>query len=100
MNSIKVTTEDLKKAASNVDNLAIEYAKEYEAFFQDIETLTTADYVGADATEFRNQVEGFHEDFNKMKKLMNDYADFLRQAAATYEDTQENIKQQAKSLQN
>lgn len=100
MDSIVVTPEELKNAASNVDNLAIEYDKEYEALFQEVETLTTTDYTGDDATAFRNQVEGFRDDFNKMKQLMNEYADYLRQAAATYEDTQSNVKNQIASLQN
>lgn len=100
MESIKVTTEDLRNAASTVDNLAIEYDKEYAALFQDVETLTSTDYTGDDATAFRNQVEGFRDDFNKMKQLMNEYADYLRQAAATYEDTQSNVKNTIASLQN
>lgn len=100
MESIKVTTEDLRNAASNVDNLAMEYNKEYIALLQDVETLTSTDYTGDDATAFRNQVEGFREDFNKMKQLMNEYADYLRQAASTYEDTQANVKNTIASLQN
>ena len=100
MESIKVTTEDLRNAASTVDNLAIEYDKEYAALFQDVETLTSTDYTGDDATAFRNQVEGFRDDFNKMKQLMNEYADYLRQAASTYEDTQANVKNTIASLQN
>ena len=67
---------------------------------QDVETLTSTDYTGDDATAFRNQVEGFREDFNKMKQLMNEYADYLRQAASTYEDTQSNVKNTIASLQN
>ena len=88
MESIKVTTEDLRNAAATVDNLAIEYDKEYAALFQDVETLTSTDYTGDDASAFRSQVEGFRDDFNKMKQLMNEYADYLRQAASSYEDTQ------------
>lgn len=100
MESIKVTTDNLRNAASIVDNLAIEYNQEYAALFQDVATLTSTDYTGDDATAFRNQVEGFREDFNKMKQLMNEYADYLRQAASTYEDTQANVKNTIASLQN
>lgn len=100
MESIKVTTENLRNAASTVDNLAIEYNQEYAALFQDVETLTSTDYTGDDASAFRSQVEGFRDDFNKMKQLMNEYANYLRQAAATYEDTQANVKNTIASLQN
>lgn len=100
MESIKVTTESLRNAASSVDNLAMEYDKEYNALLQDVETLTSTDYIGEDATAFRNQVEGFKEDFIKMKQLMNEYAEYLRQAASTYEDIVQNVKISVASMQN
>ena len=98
--SIIVTTEELRKAASNVDSYASEYEKEYMALFQDVETLTTTDYTGDDATAFRNQVEGFREDFAKMRQLMKEYADYLRQAADVYDNTRDNVERQIASLQN
>lgn len=100
MDKLKVSTEELRKTAVSIDNLAAEYESEYNALLEDVVTLTTTDYVGEDATAFREQVEGFKEDFVKMRQLMNEYADFFRHAAASYEDNVENVKNTISSLQN
>lgn len=100
MNSITVTTQSLTTKAGEVDNLAAEYMSHYEALLNDVNTLTTSDWQGEDATAFRNQVEGFREDFQKMRSLMGDYADFLREAAGKYDSMQSNMINTIKGLQN
>lgn len=100
MDSLKVDTTNLAAKAGEVDSRADEYYNKYCEFFASVEELTSGDWTGDDAKAFKEQVEGFREDFNKMKELMNDYAKFMREAAQSYEDTQNNIKSTIKSLQN
>lgn len=100
MNSITVTTQSLRNKANEVDAKAAEYLSHYESLLDDVNTLTTSDWQGEDATAFRNQVEGFREDFQKMRELMEDYAVFLREAASKYDDVQENMINTIKGLQN
>lgn len=92
MESILVTPENLRAKADRVDEEAGKYFNEYQGLLRDVGTLTTKDYKGDDATAFRQKVEGFEPDFDKMKQLMNEYANFLRQAADNYQNTQENVK--------
>ena len=98
MESIKVTPENLRSQATKVDTEAQNYYNEYRKLFSDVEQLTSNDWTGEDANEFRTKVEGFETDFNKMKELMNEYANFLRRAADNYQNTQENVKQAIRSL--
>ena len=100
MNSITVNTQTLTNKASEVDEMAADYMSHYEALLNDVNTLTTSDWQGEDATAFRNQVEGFREDFQKMNKLMGEYADFLREAANKYNTMQENLISSIKGMQN
>ncbi len=100
MNSITVNTQTLNLKAGEVDAKAADYMSHYEALLNDVENLTTSDWQGEDATAFRNQVEGFREDFQKMKSLMSDYADFLREAASKYDSVQGNMINTIKGLQN
>lgn len=100
MESIQVTTENLRSKAGEVEGKAGEYMTHYQGFLSDVETLTTSDWKGEDANAFRNQVEGFREDFERMKELMDEYAGFLRTAATNYENTQTNVMNTIKSLQN
>lgn len=91
MESIKVTPENLRAQAAKVDEEAQKYYSEYRGLLTDVDTLTSSDYKGEDADAFRNKVNNFEPDFNKMKELMNEYASFLRQAADNYQSTQENV---------
>lgn len=100
MNSIKVTPDSLRTGARKVDTEATQYHKLYTNLLTDVQTMTSSDWTGEDATAFYNQVEGFRSDFDKMKELMNDYANFLRIAADNYQNTQEEVKRQAQSLAN
>ena len=98
MNSIKVTPENLIAKAAQVDSKASEYYNEYRGLLGDVQELTGTDWTGEDANAFREKVEGFEPDFNKMKELMNEYASFLREAAKNYTNTKENVKATIKSL--
>lgn len=92
MESILVTPENLRAQAAKVDNKAAEYYNRYRSLLSDVENFTSSDWTGEDANAFRQKVQGFEPDFSKMKELMEQYASFLRQAAANYQNTQENIK--------
>lgn len=98
MNSIRVTPESLIARAAQVDGKAGEYYNEYRGLLNDVQELTGTDWTGEDANAFREKVEGFEPDFNKMKELMNEYASFLREAAKNYTNTQENVKATINSL--
>ena len=100
MESIQVTPSNLIKTAGEVEALASTYKKQYGELFAMVETFTSTDFQGIDAREFCERVRGFEDDFMKMKKLMDDYAKFLRDAAKSYEDNQENLRRQITGLQN
>lgn len=100
MESIQVTTENLTRKAGEVEGKAGEYMTHYQGLLSDVGTLTTSDWKGDDANAFREQVEGFREDFERMKELMDEYAGFLRTAATNYETTQGNVIGTIRSLQN
>lgn len=100
MESITATYQDMRKTATDIDSLADSYETNYQKFMTEVENLTTTDWKGPDADAFREQVQGFRDDFAKMKQHMNDYATFIRQTADEYERTQNNVKQQAGTLKN
>lgn len=100
MESIQVTTENLINKAGEVEDKAGEYMARYEALLSDVDTLVTTDWKGDDANAFKTQIEGFREDFTKMKNLMEQYAEFLRDSAKQYDTTQGNTIDIIKSLQN
>ena len=59
-----------------------------------------AAWQGVDNQAFTTQIEGFRQDFEMMAKLMDEYSTFLRTAAKTYQQTQDEIVNQAQRLTN
>ena len=99
MDSIQVTPANLRRAAGEVEGLARNYKDQYDRLFTLVEEFTSTDYQGKDAKEFCAKVREFEDDFMKMKKLMDDYAQFLSKAADDYETNQDNLSSQIRGLQ-
>lgn len=97
--TIKVTPQDLEHASSQIESLANDYNNEYEALFNRVNGMR-GKWDGQDNQSFTDQVAGFRDDFEKMKALMDQYADYLRNTAKGYKDTQDLIVQGVKSLTN
>lgn len=98
MASITVTPENLIEKAGQVNRQADKYYNEYTNLLKDVQTLTADDWTGDDAEAFKEKVEGFRLDFEKMKELMNEYARFLKEAAESYQNTQRNAINTINSL--
>ena len=98
MESISVDTQEVRTVAGQVDEIAANYESTYNNLLNNVSTFTSTDWTGDDADAFRNKVEGFRDDLERMKGLMNEYASALRMFAQNYEDTQNRIKQQSQGL--
>ncbi|MCI9169334.1 MAG: WXG100 family type VII secretion target [Lawsonibacter sp.] len=94
---IIVETSRLDSTASQVDRLADQYESEYNALFGTVKDLQNA-WSGEDNVAFTSQIEGFRDDFQRMTRLMRDYADYLRKVAESYRSTQDNVAAKAKTL--
>lgn len=100
MESIRVTPEELTNTAAKVDDKAEQYFNHYKALLDWTKEFTTTEYRGEDADTFYQHVEGFRDDFDKMKELMNKYAQYLRDTAKRYLEAEEEAKNQITALQN
>lgn len=96
---ITVTPEQLENAAGKIEGLAADYKASYDQMYSTTGDMAST-WSGQDNTAFINQINGFKDDFQKMHSLMLSYADFLRRSAKAYRETQENVVNQARSLQN
>lgn len=94
---IIVDSTRLDSTAAQVDRLADDYEREYGAMFNTVQEMQNA-WSGEDNVAFTTQIEGFRDDFQRMTKLMRDYAAYLRKAAAAYRETQDNVASTAKTL--
>lgn len=96
---IKVNPAQLNTTAAQIDNAAGEYQKLFNKLFSDVGAMRAA-WQGVDNQAFTSQIEGFRDDFQLMQQVMVEYANFLKQAAKTYEATQQEITAGARRLTN
>ena len=89
---IVVETSRLDSTAAQVERLADQYQSEYGSLFGTVRDLQNA-WSGEDNVAFTNQI-----DFQKMERLMRDYAAYLRKVAESYRTTQDNVAAKAKTL--
>ncbi len=99
MATIKVTAADLDQASGEIQGLATEYKAEYNALYTAIDQSLTS-WTSEDKTTFITQINGFKDDFERMKDLMEEYARFLTRSAESYRTTQQNVINKAQSLTN
>ena len=99
MAKIMVDPAKLKTAAGKMESLASNYESLYRQLYVNIDGMAKA-WQGKDNIAYTTQIEGFRDDLAQMKKLMDDYAAFLKQSAQAYTQTQEQIASQAKTLTN
>jgi WXG100 family type VII secretion target len=98
-NRIVVDPAQLNSVASRIDAQAAEYRKLYNKLFSDVGAMRAA-WQGRDNQAFTTQIEGFRQDFEMMAKLMDEYSQFLKTSAATYQRAQDDTVNAAQRLSN
>ena len=94
---IVVEPARLKEASSAITNLTNDYKTIYDNLFVKVGEMGSA-WQGEDNQAFVQQIEQFRNDFENMKKLMDDYAIFLKTSAESYEKTQAEVISGARRL--
>ncbi|WP_216083867.1 WXG100 family type VII secretion target [Hydrogeniiclostridium mannosilyticum] len=97
--SITVDPQKLEAASQQISTEAAEYESIYRNLFTEVDNMSAA-WQGADNLAFTNQIKGFTDNFQDMKKLMDQYSEFLKSAAQMYRQTQDDRVAQAKNLTN
>lgn len=97
MRQIRVEPERLEVAASNIEEANREYDRTYQAIYTQVDKMSSS-WQGKDNTAFTNQIKAFEDDLRQISIIMRQYADFLRNSARAYRETQEEIYAQANRL--
>ena len=97
MRKIMVEPERLEQVASNIEEANREYDRNYQAIYEQVDKMS-ASWQGKDNTAFTNQIRTFEDDLRQISLIMRQYADFLRNSARAYRETQDEIYSQASRL--
>ena len=97
MRSIMVEPERLESTASRIEEANREYDRTYQAIYVEVDKMP-ASWQGKDNTAFTNQIKSFEDDLRQISMIMRQYADFLRNSARAYRETQDEIYSRANHL--
>ena len=96
---IVVDPGKLVTASQKMEAQSKEYERLYKQLYNEVDSMGSA-WQGVDNQAYVTQIKGFMDDFQKMVKLMDQYSEFLTQAAKVYKDTQSEVISSAKKLTN
>jgi len=97
MRKITVEPAQLESCAARVDQENQDYMRDANGIFEAVEAMAAA-WSGSDNLAFTNRISRYQADFRQISLLCTHYADFLRNSARAYRETQDSLTSQANSL--
>ena len=97
MQRIVVDPGQLDNAANRVDSQNQEYERIYNSLYTEVDKMSNS-WQGKDNLEFTNKVYAFKSDFRQISIILSQYAQFLRNSARAYRETQEELRSSASRL--
>lgn len=94
---INVDMNQLIQNASFIQGQAEEYAEVYDSVYQLLQQMEGY-WKGKDFLAFSEQLNAFRSDFELMKKVLIEYASYLRESAAVYARLQDECAAMASRL--
>lgn len=97
MKQIVVDPGRLVQTAQQIEQADGEYQHLYQSLYSEVDKMSQA-WSGKDNVAFSNQLRGYEKDFRSISLLLRQYAEFLRNSARAYQDTQDEIYAQASHI--
>ena len=97
MRSIMVEPERLESSASKIEEANLEYERTYQQIYAQVDRMASS-WKGKDNTAFTSQIRSFEDDLRQISIIMRQYADFLKNSARAYRQTQDEIYVRATRL--
>ena len=97
MSTFKVETTDLKTSSTVLEDKNAQYVTAYGKLYAETTDLKVS-WQGQSSEAFNNKVESYRKNFEELSKVVSAYIEFLRNAAANYEATEQAITDAANKL--
>ena len=97
MRQIIVEPSRLEESAGKVLDANGDYERLFRSLYAEVDKMSSA-WQGRDNTMFVDQIRGYESDFHQISVIMKQYADFLKNSARAYRETQEELVSQASRL--
>ena len=97
MREIIVEPTRLEDSASKVESYDSDYQRVYSLLYEEVDKMASV-WQGKDNTMFTNKIKEFQDDFRQISVLLRQYAEFLRNTARAYRETQDELYNAASRL--
>ena len=97
MREIIVEPTRLEDSASKVESYDSDYQRVYSLLYEEVDKMASV-WQGKDNTMFTNKIKEFEDDFRQVSILLRQYAEFLRNTARAYRETQDELYNAASRL--
>ncbi len=97
MKKIIVEPDLLDLCASRMNQYNDLYVQDCNALFQSVDTMASA-WQGRDNVAFTSKIEAYQKDLRQLSVLCTQYAEFLKNTARSYRDTQDQLVNCANEL--
>ena len=97
MREIIVEPTRLEDSASKVESYDSDYQRVYSLLYEEVDKMASV-WQGKDNTMFTNKIKEFEDDFRQISILLRQYAEFLRNSARAYRETQDELYNAASHL--
>ena len=97
MRQIIVEPSRLEDTASKVESYDGDYQRVYNQLYGEVDKMASV-WQGKDNTMFTNKIKEFEDDFRQISILLRQYAEFLRNSARAYRETQDELYNAASHL--
>ena len=97
MREIIVEPTRLEDSASKVESYDSDYQRVYSLLYEEVDKMASV-WQGKDNTMFTNKIKEFEDDFRQISILLRQYAEFLRNTARAYRETQDELYNAASRL--
>ncbi len=94
MPAIKVTSEQLDSVSTRLRNGSEDVSQQLSAMESQVKALVDADWHGAASDSFRDMWDKWHTGAGQVKEALNGISQMLKQAATTYQDTEDQLARQ------
>ena len=93
-----VTTESVKRSSERIGELVSKYQTEYEKLYTEAQALRSAKWTGIASDTFNKKLYEYKTAFEELRDVMNNYQEFLKNAAEHYEQVENRLQEEAGNL--
>lgn len=90
MQRIIVDPQELEITAQKVESASDEYQSIYRTLYGEVDKMA-ASWQGKENQEFTNRIKSYENDLRQINIIIRQYAEFVRNSARAYRETQDEL---------